>query len=54
MRQRLAHWQQDTDLASVRDQEGLAKLPEDERQQWRRLWDDVAALLVRAAVTPAK
>jgi serine/threonine-protein kinase len=43
VRQRLAHWQQDTDLASVRDKPALEKLPDDERQQWRRLWEDVAA-----------
>jgi serine/threonine-protein kinase len=45
VRQRLAHWQQDTDLASVRDQAALGKLPDDERKEWRHLWDGVAALL---------
>jgi tetratricopeptide (TPR) repeat protein len=43
--QRLAHWQKDADLAPVRDRAALAALPFDERQQWRQLWDDVAALL---------
>jgi Flp pilus assembly protein TadD len=43
--QQLAQWQQDADLASVRDQAALDKLPADEQQEWRRLWDDVAALL---------
>jgi hypothetical protein len=45
VRQRLAHWQQDTDLASVRDPQALDRLPDDERQQWHQLWQDVAALL---------
>jgi tetratricopeptide (TPR) repeat protein len=38
-------WQTDTDLASVRDQASLEKLPADEREQWRGLWTDVEALL---------
>jgi tetratricopeptide (TPR) repeat protein/tRNA A-37 threonylcarbamoyl transferase component Bud32 len=46
--QTVRHWQQDTDLAGVRDQAGLAKLPERERQEWAKLWADVAALLVRS------
>jgi serine/threonine-protein kinase len=45
VRQRLTHWRQDGDLVSVRDPEALANLPEPERQAWRQLWDDVAALL---------
>jgi hypothetical protein len=45
VRQQLAHWQQDPDLASVRDQEALGTLPDEERQQWGQLWGDVAALL---------
>jgi tetratricopeptide (TPR) repeat protein len=48
VRRRLAHWRQDANLASVRDPQALDQLPEDERQQWRRLWDDVAALLAKA------
>jgi hypothetical protein len=46
--QTLRHWQQDTDLASVRDPDGLAKLPESERQAWQSLWNEVEALLKRA------
>jgi serine/threonine-protein kinase len=38
-------WLADPQLACVRDPEALAALPEDERQEWRRLWDGVAALL---------
>jgi hypothetical protein len=45
VRERLRHWQQGADLAGIRDKAGLDNLPDDERQQWRRLWDDVAALL---------
>jgi serine/threonine protein kinase/Flp pilus assembly protein TadD len=45
VRQNLAHWQQDSDLARVRDKESLDRLADDERKEWRRLWDDVAALL---------
>src|SRR5262249_11160773 len=44
-RERLGHWRQDADLASVRDPQALDTLPGDERQQWRQLWDEVAALL---------
>jgi hypothetical protein len=44
----LRHWQQDADLSSVRDQAALAKLPVGEQQAWRRLWDDLAALLPQA------
>jgi serine/threonine-protein kinase len=43
--QQLAHWQQDADLAGVRDQEALAQLPQAEREGWCRLWSDVADLL---------
>src|SRR5262249_29135105 len=42
---RLAHWQQDTDLTAVRDEKAFAALPEAERNQWRKLWADVAAQL---------
>jgi tetratricopeptide (TPR) repeat protein len=41
----LATWQTDPDLASVRDEAALAKLPESQREPWRRLWTDVAAVL---------
>jgi len=32
-------------LTGVRDREALAKLPDAEREQWHRLWADVAAQL---------
>jgi serine/threonine-protein kinase len=42
---RLALWQQDGDLAGVRDKAELKKLPRKEREAYARLWVDVAALL---------
>ena len=35
----------DFDLASVRDPDAIAKLPTDEQDGWRKLWDDVDAVL---------
>jgi hypothetical protein len=45
----LRHWREDPDLAAVRDADALAKLPEAEHGEWRRLWADVDALLQKAA-----
>jgi serine/threonine-protein kinase len=45
VRQRLDHWQKDADFRGVRGDGALAQLPEAERQSWRDLWADVAALL---------
>jgi tetratricopeptide (TPR) repeat protein len=50
----LAHWKVDVDLAGLRDPDALAKLPEAEREEWRKLWADVDALLKRAGEPPAK
>jgi hypothetical protein len=47
-RQRLSHWQKDTDLESVRGEKALPKLPEPERKAWQQLWADVAALRKKA------
>jgi hypothetical protein len=46
--QKMQHWQQDADLAGIRDAQALAALPEAERRSWEQLWADVAALLDRA------
>jgi hypothetical protein len=46
-RQTLRHWRNDPDLAGVRDEVGLAKLPEDERSAWKALWAEVEATLDR-------
>jgi tetratricopeptide (TPR) repeat protein len=48
VRQRLALWLRDADLASVREAGALAGLPEAERRAWRRLWVEVQALEKRA------
>jgi hypothetical protein len=47
VRQRLQHCQTDGDLAGVRTQDALARLPEEERQQWEKLWSDVDVMLRR-------
>jgi serine/threonine-protein kinase len=44
VRQRLAHWLKDPDLAAVRDQEALGRLPRGERAEWHHLWEGVAHL----------
>jgi hypothetical protein len=51
VRQRLEHWQQASDLASVRDRKALDKLPDDEHRHWCELWDEVSALLVRTGAS---
>ena len=40
----IASWRTDPALAGVRDPEALAELPDAEREQWRSLWADVAAV----------
>ncbi len=47
--ERLRHWQTDGDLAGVRAKDSLARLPDEERQQWERFWSDVDALLLRVS-----
>jgi hypothetical protein len=44
----MAHWKQDPELTSIRDENEFAKLPEDERKQWQSLWAEVEALLKAA------
>lgn len=46
--QALRHWLADPDLASVRAESALGRLPEVERSAWRGLWDDVNQLATRA------
>jgi serine/threonine-protein kinase len=50
-RKTLAPWRDDPDLAGLRDADLLKKLPPDERQECRGLWQKVAALLRRAHPT---
>jgi serine/threonine-protein kinase len=40
-------WQRDEDLAVVRDEPALGKLPPDEQRAWQALWEKVAALAAR-------
>jgi tetratricopeptide (TPR) repeat protein len=49
VQQRLSEWQQDTVWTALRGA-GLNKLPEEERDDWRKLWADVDQLL--ASVRP--
>jgi tetratricopeptide (TPR) repeat protein len=44
----LQHWQEDADLAGVREPATLDKLPEAERGDWKKLWADVEALRKKA------
>jgi hypothetical protein len=48
VRERMQHWQQDSDFGGVRGLEVLARLPEAERHDWDKLWTDVADTLARA------
>ncbi len=45
MQKNLQHWQEDSDLAGVRDAAALEKLPETERAEWKKLWAEVEELL---------
>ena len=48
--ERLQLWHGDPDLAGVRAKDALARLPDEERERWERLWSDVDALLRRVSV----
>jgi serine/threonine protein kinase/formylglycine-generating enzyme required for sulfatase activity len=48
----LSHWQQDSDLVSIRDGEALAKLPAAEQKAFAQLWVDVAAVSKKVAEKP--
>ncbi|HZU38253.1 MAG TPA: serine/threonine-protein kinase [Gemmataceae bacterium] len=50
--QRLQHWLQDEDLAGVRTRQALGQLPQAERHDWQKLWQEVETLLRRAAGRP--
>ncbi len=41
------NWRTNSALASVRDLDGIARLPEAERKDWQRLWADFDGLLER-------
>jgi tetratricopeptide (TPR) repeat protein len=44
----MRHWQVDTDFNGVRGDKALAKLPEAERREWQKLWQDVEELRKQA------
>jgi eukaryotic-like serine/threonine-protein kinase len=48
----LSRWQEDPDLAGIRDAAALAKLPADEQKAFTQFWADVAVMLKKAQ-TPA-
>jgi serine/threonine-protein kinase len=48
-RRMFAHWKEDMDLASVRDPDALDRLPEADRDAWRKLWANVDAVLQKTA-----
>ncbi len=47
---RMIHWKGDSDLAGIRDEKELAKLPGEERVVFTALWTDVDQLLTRATM----
>ena len=46
--QNLQNWKADSDLAGIRDESELKKLPKDEQTACRALWSEVEALLTKA------
>jgi hypothetical protein len=50
--QRMQHWLQDEDFAGVHGPEALDRLPEAERQEWQKLWQEVEALRQSALRQP--
>jgi serine/threonine protein kinase/Flp pilus assembly protein TadD len=53
VQQTLRHWKVDADLAGVRG-DALAKLPEAEREPWKKLWDEVDGLLAKVGAEGKK
>jgi hypothetical protein len=49
----MQHWKVDGDLAGVRG-EALEKLPEAERGPWKKLWDEVGAVLATVSASVEK
>jgi serine/threonine-protein kinase len=48
---RLRLWPADSDLAGIRDPAALERLPPSEREEFRALWQEVAAVIGRARTT---
>jgi tetratricopeptide (TPR) repeat protein/tRNA A-37 threonylcarbamoyl transferase component Bud32 len=53
VQQVLRHWKEDTDLAGVRG-DALAKLPEAEREPWKKLWEEVDGVLAKVGASEKK
>jgi hypothetical protein len=49
--QTMRHWQSDIDFAGVRGPEAQGRLPEGERQDWQKLWEEIELLRQRATGT---
>jgi tetratricopeptide (TPR) repeat protein len=49
VRRQMLQWQQDNDLAGLRDAAALARMPAEEQKAFIQLWADVAALLKKTA-----
>jgi hypothetical protein len=47
--QKMKHWLADADFTGVRGKEAMVKLQPEEQEAWRKLWDEVAAVLKRAS-----
>ncbi len=47
-RKSLENWKVDADLAGIRDEKELAKLPEAEHESFKKLWDEHGKLIARA------
>jgi tetratricopeptide (TPR) repeat protein len=50
----LTHWRADADLAGVRDEAALEKLPKAEATSWRKLWADVVDALLKRSTKPGR
>jgi tetratricopeptide (TPR) repeat protein/serine/threonine protein kinase len=51
---KLRHWQEDPDLAGVRDAAALDKMPEAERAEWKKLWAEAEELLKKSGESGKK
>jgi hypothetical protein len=49
VRARLQRWRSDGDLAGVRGNDALARIPAEERKEWERFWAEVDSLIRRAS-----
>jgi serine/threonine-protein kinase len=54
VRNALRRWQHDPDVACLRDRDAVDKLPADEREACRHLWDDIEAILQKVPAAQGK